>query len=454
MSREAIYKARLEKWKYTKNVKRLEAIAILSEKANRDLMKKDTTFYLNERPVEMSKIEKISHRERLYIISRRPSVQTVGNQRINVISKTPPPSPPQYALSPPLFLKLREKIIYETEVYIKGSFESKSWYFNGNNSIIQSSESQDSERKSLHAFVGDLDSGSAYFAQGKPEIGGLYWRKAFREIEALVRGQYHDIVPNMAQKINDLETKGHPEAAIILRRYIAQSCRTRSISGHPKTAIFKALADLDNHSMKDLEEVIMKAYVHLFDFYLGPRCYNSFVMQMNFARRMISQGGGLLDQWLPDISTLNDTFGPSDRRSLDTIRLRIEVLYQRAEYLDVETQSLDLVRRATMIEGDEWLSSYFHIKGWYFIGMAQFSLLDYDGANFSLTTCLWWMDGFCKIDDTGLFNPEKVGILERLEDMAGSLGGVAGAKQWHSQKTQVLQQISAMDDIIPAVAFS
>lgn len=167
------------------------------------------------------------------------------------------------------------------------------------------------ERNALHAFVGGLDISCAAFATGNLQLAGHYWRQGFREIETLIKGQYHDTIPNMIQKINDLNGQGQREVAILLKRQIAQSSTIYQSNDRSRTSVFKCLEELDLDYMMEIEERMMHRYVELFDLYLGSQCYSSFVMMMNAASRKLTRNGSArFEESLPKLSLLDDTFGP------------------------------------------------------------------------------------------------------------------------------------------------
>ncbi|KAG4444026.1 hypothetical protein IFR05_000486 [Cadophora sp. M221] len=461
----AIYKARLEKWGFHKNTKRRDVLAILREKKLRELTGNESAFFIRNRPVDLEKIEKFRKRDRIEPIEQsinprrlqelpsldqRPEVRQsklsqVQFQARELVSKTPPASPIQRLLSSPRQWRVPEKLFYDVDLYIKGSFESGEWRFNGNELIIESSKSQPAERNALHAFLGGLDTGCRYFAAGKADVGGLHWRGAFREIDNIVQGTYHDILPNVIQKVNDLNDGNHRPAAVMLTKYVAESSAARRSTGHATTAIFKALAEADIDQMKELERVIMTQFTELFELYLGSRCYNSFVMKMNLARRRLFRGK-LLRDCLPDLSALDITFGLTNRRPLDVIRLQIEVLWHRKMYADVVTQALVLLERAEMIENDEWQRLYFLIKSWYYLGSAQSRLGNHHAAMNDLSDFLVAEEAFCRIDQTGLFNPEKIEILEVLQDLATMKAQYSEAAGWHAQRMLLVERLAALDE--------
>lgn len=335
----------------------------------------------------------------------------------DIICKTPPLLPKSLPFAQ--HWRGSEKLLYDVDTHIKGAFESGGWSFNGNELLVQSSPSQSLERKSLHAFLGVLDIGCAASASGNLVSAGHYWRQGFREIETLVKGQYHDIIPNMIQKINDLNDQGYPEVAVLLRNQIAQSSVNHRSPDRSRWSIFKDLKEIDLGYMVEIEERVMKCYAELFQLYLGQQSYNSFVMLMNAARRKLTRkASARFEECLPPLTPLDDAFGPSNRRPLDVIRLRVEILHLRGMHQETEADAFVLVQRAELIEDDPWQQLYFLTKGWYYVGSAQYSLGKQDMAVENLSNALRYEEDFCKIDDTGLFNPEKVTMLKYLEDLA------------------------------------
>lgn len=155
---------------------------------------------------------------------------------------------------------------------IKGAFESDAWIFNENELLIESFQFQSLEQDSLHAFLKGLDTDCVNKALEECRLVELYWRRAFKKIENLVKGSYHDIIPNVVQKLNDLNDHGCPEVAILMKNQIASVGMSPRLPNDPRKSIFKAFADVDMNHLVELEARIMSRYVELFELYLGPQC--------------------------------------------------------------------------------------------------------------------------------------------------------------------------------------
>ncbi|KAK0101810.1 hypothetical protein ONS95_006960 [Cadophora gregata] len=448
-AREAIYKSRLRKWGYHRKVKREEVMTILRIKQTREASGKHSVFLLRGRPVDMKQIEEFARRQHIKNVEHKSLFQPRDGPGLEIEAYTPPPSPPlRNPPSPPRIWQIPEKLLRDVDVYIKGSFEAKLWLPTGTETIIASSEMQSPERQALHSFVGGIDTGCSNFTSGNTEAGGLFWRKAFREIPTLIRGSYHDILPNIIQRINDLHQRGHPVAAASLMKHVASSSVIDPLSKQATRSIYVSLAELGLDNMEELEERVMTRYAELFHFYLGPEYYNSFVMQMNLARRKINRGGAdVLYERLPDLTSLDQNFGPSNRRPMDVIRTRVEVLYEHEKYEEMEAQANILLERGVMIENDQWQNLYFVIKDFYYIGLARYCLKMYIVAMESLKSCLHWIREFENIDATGLFDPEKVEVLEKLAEISHLTGNHQDEAAYNSQKLQVLESVQVQDDI-------
>lgn len=422
-------------------MKRQEVLAILREQKERESKGKESAFFLGARRVDENKVAIFRKREHIQMSSLQPS----HHKPKDLISKTPPPL--QRSLSNPPVLRIPEYLLYYLDVYIKGSFDSGAWKFAGNEFLIESSPFQSMEQKSCTALVGGFETACANFASGRPDIGGLYWRAAFREIETLVRGSYYDIIPNIIQKVIDIHRKGHHQAALMMLQQVAQSSLKYLPIEHVRTSIFRALGQLDLDQLTDLEGAIMARFVDLFDLYLGSRCYNTFVVRIDTARRRIQQGGlSYLDD-LPVLSNLDETFGPSNRRPLEVILVRTETLYQYQLYEQVEIHASALIQRAAVIEGDVWQRTYSVTKGQYFAGLSQYALGNFDSSEYNMLACLETIKEFEQVDSSGLFNLEKLEMLERLEVLATQIGDMQKAAEWRAQMALLVGRVAATDSV-------
>lgn len=423
---------------------------IVRETEQRLSVGKESTFTSGGQPVDIEKVEKYRKRNFIQVAGNKSLFEPLeGKNTRDLICITPPPSSsPHRPLATPQVWNISEKLFYDVDVYITGSFESGPWVSNGNERLIESSHSQSLERDSLHAFLGALDTGYTNKAMGAYGLAGLYWRRAFREIESLVKGSYHDIIPNMIQKLNDLNDQGCREVAIMMKNHIASFSKLHQSPNRTRNSIFKAFADVDIDHLVDIEARMMGRFVELFELYLGSQCYNSFVMFMNLARRRLNRSWWTnLDECLPVLSDLDAAFGPSNRRPLDVIRLRADVLYQRRMYPQAETEGTILIYRAALIENDKWQRLYFLVKGWACVGSAQYFLGKETAAMASLSFALKLEEEFCTIDTSGLFNPEKFLILGHLEDLGTRIQhdhdhDVVG---WRSQRVQVVRDLEVME---------
>lgn len=127
--------------------------------------------------------------------------------------------------------------------------------------------------------------------------------------------------------------------------------------------------------MVEIEERVTKCYAELFKLYLEQQSYNSFVILMNAARRKLTRNASArFEECLPPLAPLDDVFEPSNRRPLDVIRFRVEILHLRSMQQETEASAFVLVQRAELIKDDPWQQLYFLTKGWYYVGSAQYSL--------------------------------------------------------------------------------
>ena len=422
---------------------------ILRQTEQRRSIGKESTFTIDGRLVDIEKVERYRKREFIHPTGNRSLFKPLeGKKTKDLICRTPSPlTSPHRPLMNPQVWNVSEKLFYDIDVYIKGSFDSGAWVFNGNERLIESSHYQPLEMGSLQAFLGGLDSGCTNKALGNHGLAGLFWRRAFREIESLVKGSYHDIIPNVIQKLNDLNDQGCREVAIKMKNYITSLSMLHQSSNDTRKSIFKAFADVDIDHLPELEARIMSRFTELFELYLGSQCYNSFVMFMNAARRRLNRSRWTnLDECLPVLSDLDDAFGPSNCRPLDVIRLRADILYQRGMYPQAEIEGTMLVHRAEMKENDEWQRLYFLIHGWTCVGSAQYFLGKETAAMASLSHALKLEKEFRKIDKSGLFNPEKFAMLAYLVELGTRIqhGLVA---DWLSQRAQVVRDLEAMDEL-------
>ena len=243
------------------------------------------TFTRRQRPVDLGKIER--HRKRAGLPNQQQSLlDPAQSSTTDIACQKLPPSLPT---SRPLNLRIPEKLFHDIDIFIKGSFEAGFWSFKGNDFIIMSSTSQDSEIKVLHDFLGDFAVRRHAADAQNFALAGNFWKQAFVYIKALVVGKYHDIILNLIQKINDLNRQGHKRLAALLKEHVAQCGRSLLGPSTSTRPIFDGLGRLDMTSMLEVEERILKQFAELFELYLGYLCCSSFVIMMDGARRRLLQ---------------------------------------------------------------------------------------------------------------------------------------------------------------------
>ncbi|KAF3130550.1 hypothetical protein TWF594_010306 [Orbilia oligospora] len=434
----AVYKNRLKKWGFKRNTSRSEVLTTLREQED------ETKIQTFRDPARSLRIEKYHKKNKIrrHEYSSKPSTQLSTSSSTAIVPRQ---------ISPPQVFEISERLGYEVSNYIKGSFEGKRWKVKDNQSIINSSPNQDTEVQVLTTFLTDIETGCSNFAMGNGYNGGLYWRKAFDNIEYLVRGDYHDHLLNIVITINDLKERGYSSAAELLKSYASQLGRHKQPSeGHIRALIYRELGNASLDQMPHLEEIIIACFVELFERYLGDYCYNSFVMHMNMARRRLRLGDWVdLTDVLPALSVLDHKFAVSDRRRLDVIRVRVETLFKRKKYLEVIEHSRSLVERAELIgiQDDPWQRHYFSIKGFYYMGMSLFSLEKYEEAHIILSKCFDLIEKFYTVQHNfALFDSEKVEIVERLYQRSQS--GLGDAGRWGAEKEKSQEAISSIDNTV------
>lgn len=126
------------------------------------------------------------------------------------------------------------------------------------------------------------------------------------------------------------------------------------------------------------------------------------------------------DQWSVASEDLDAQFGHTDRWSLDVLALRAEILSERGGFEDqVEAEAAAIVERAVALQGenDGWQRLYNLVRGWFFLGQAQFRMGKREDALASLHTALGFAEEFRMIDESDIFEPERAVIAGYLETL-------------------------------------
>jgi hypothetical protein len=389
----------------------------LNEKKRRQEQGKDFEFTVNSRPVILEEVERHGHRAGISEEALQHYHRFINLDSSQVRWQTPPPPPSALLLRSEQW-RLPERFLFDVNTLVKGSFEAGLWSGIDQNQLIKSSNNQRYEAHLLHVFLNNLSCGSEAANANKYQAAGKFWMDAMKSIDKLIKCDYHDILPNLIQQINELNRQGRQDLARILKDHIAECCQTFLKGTNPTIAAYKSLGQLDMSYMVEIEERMMKQFQENFELYLGARNYNSFVMMMDYARRKLFR-----DQWvriedvLPPVDQLDRVFGTSDRRSLDVIALRLEVAKTRNQLELVEYEAPILIQRAQLILNDDWQRFYNLARGYFELGFAQYFLLRKALATSSLRKAQDSDDKLRELGDWNIFDPERVLAVKYLQDM-------------------------------------
>ena len=414
------YKTKIGEWGYFKNNRRADAIAILREKALRERSEKQSQFFVGQCPVKVWNVERYLKRYKVQIL-RQESLATARKISMKqLVCRTPPPAERPLQTSEPWMIP--EKFLYSLDGLIRGSFESGAWRFFDNERLIESSPDAVGEQRHIMTFLQSIDQGRAAAQIGDNPLAGDRWRLAFLEMEYLMKGNYHDIIPNVVSKLNDLNDWGFQGVATMLVNHIASLCHEYQKTGHQIAPIFVGFDRIDLKSLDGLEERIWTMFHSIFSTYVGPQCYNIFVVKMNGARRRLRRSGREnIDECLAPLAPLEKEFGPMNCRPLDVLRLRLEALSERGQYQQVTEEAPLLIQRADGKWNDPWQRCYFLIKAFYYAGSAHFYLGSLESARHHLNQALYLDAEFCKFDNSDQFNAERLLMHEKLGLMSVSL---------------------------------
>ena len=412
-SRTKQYKTKIGEWGYFKNTRRADAIAILREKTLRKGSGKQSLFFIGQRPVKICKVERYLQKYKVQI----PRQESLANSRNPAIEQlvcwTPPPA--ERPLQTPEPWMIPEKFLFGLDGLIRGSFESGTWRFFDGERLIESSPDAAGEQRRIMTFLQSIDQGRAAAQIGDNLLAGNRWRLAFLEIEYLMKGKYHDIIPNVISKLNDLNNWGFQGVATMLINHIASLCHEYQRSGHQIAPIFVGFDKVDLKSLNGLEERIWTMFHSIFSTYVGPQCYNTFVMKMNRAKRRLRHSEREnIDECLPPLVPLEKEFGPMNCRPLDVLRLRLETLSERGQHQQVTEEAPLLIQKADGKWNDPWQRCYFLIKALYCAGSAHFHLGNLESARHHLNQALYLDAEFCKLDSSDQFNTERAHMHEKL----------------------------------------
>ena len=317
-------------------------------------------------------------------------------------------------------IEIPERILYNVDSMIRKSFGIKEWYFLDKDRLIESSEYAHIEKGNIMSLLSGIDLGCAFAQAGDSESAVHHWCQASLQLESLLKGRFHDIIPNLICKLNDLLDRGFSDVAEKMIDHISKLCSIYLPAGYPIAAIFQCLNRVDLAHLPGLESRLLGMYHNLFEYHVGGQCYNTFVMNINAAKRILERYEWTdIDMTLPALEPLELAHGLANCRSLDVLRMKIETLYHRGQYLELIPTAQLLKNRADTKRDDPWQRSYFMIKALYYGGRAHVILGNDESARLWLGEALFLEDIFTRtVDGSGQFTSEKV----LMQDTLAALG--------------------------------
>jgi hypothetical protein len=362
----------LGRWGYFKNIKRGQAFAIIRERNRRMTEGKDSDFTIQSRPVDLRKVER--HCQRAGFSIKATQCKWHESVSTEVTCRTPPPTTSIGFMREEQW-RVPEKLLFDVDHFIKGSFEAGLWTWSDQFTILHSSDDQGNEPMLLYSVKNDLISGWGAAEVKDFVLAGSFWANAFQNVDNLVRGQYPATIVDLVRVINDLNQRSGQKLARMLQQHIMACCQVFLKPGSATFSIYDGLERLEMTHMIDVEERIMKRFHELYEVYLGPAKYDSFIMAIEYARRRLHWDECIqLEDVLPPVDVLDRTYGISDNRSLIVISIRIEIAGERGWLEQVETESSILIQRAGLILDDNWMRIYYLTIGWFHLGYAQYYL--------------------------------------------------------------------------------
>jgi hypothetical protein len=329
--------------------------------------------------------------------------------------RTPPPLELPGAITAPAAIRVPYKMLFDVDQLIKRSFETGQWYFVNKDHIIESSSDEAMEKRAIMELNTGVQLGYGAIKAQDTKAGFQHWSRAFQTLDVLLRGRYHDIVPNIIAELTDLYDSGHGCIVIEMMKHIAALSRFYDRDDRPVSAILVHLDEIPPDSLPGLEEQIMTIFSKTFEFYLGEKCYNSFANMMRGAQRKLQRSDqARIEDCLPPVAKMDRQYGPADRRTLDVLRVRTRTLGFRGQHQKAEQEALMLTHRAASLE-DDWQRLYFCVKGLYYAGLAQFQQADGGRAEASFRTALNFIEEFRAVDSSEQFNSAKARMLEKLK---------------------------------------
>lgn len=304
-----------------------------------------------------------------------------------------------------------ETVFFHIDKLIQGSFEAGNWRWSGRETIIHSSSKQQQDKAILHSFLNSVQCAHLSIDRNDLTQAVLHWDAAYQAVDHLVQGHYHDIIPNLVQKINDVNDKGQVRVALGLLRHITRCAHTYLEDNAAVYPIYTSLAHIPTVYLPALEARKMGRFKESFEWYQGPRSYNSSVMMVNQARRLLMRDDDArLEDVLPPVDHYDRIFGVCNRRSLDIIALRLEVIYKRRQFVQLETEATILIQRAKLIRDDDWHRLYNLVRGWCYLGCAQFFLLKWVPALTSFDRAVQSDNQLRELGNWTIFDTERVAI--------------------------------------------
>lgn len=364
-----MYKDRIGKWGFNKNIKSKKMEAIVRKQVQRSRSGKKSAFCLCNHPVSEHKIRR--YRTRFKLLSDEQALTLRAKTPPDLVCYTPLASP----MTTPRELETPELIAKLIQEYISGSFYSKMW-------VIGDGEGCTSTKNpttSIFDFYDLSNNALTYFGWGEV-------RRAYQLLDmavALIRPMLSDQDPQFLRifffTLRNLicDSRLGPisnEIALMLLRHFSEMSSVVIGPQHPFSRMFPRLMGLEISMLKHVFSIAHQCQLEGFAKRLGR--FSRTMMPFLIERYWDTDHSQSLEHFLALLAELEHALGPSDLRCL-RVRLYLAASYFRCEqYGEMAEMAQSVITTALTVQADSLRFAAFHHLSEAQFGLSQFGLAE------------------------------------------------------------------------------
>ena len=408
-----MYKSHITAWGLRKNLRVIEAQAILRRKQALDAMGVTYMFLIRGLPADMEDVERCCKRAKSSASNKGDEYALPRGVECVILRQRA-----QAIKDPDSFNHLRS-FFHHSVVHVEGSLDNGSWRLASDKSRLVCCTAK--EAHLIERCIQDFKSASRCFNQGKSHLGGAFARQAFSKLPEMLIVAYEGTVEVLLSLLSMMQDRGQNDLKQITITALVGIASITFCPTHPFRQILDSLAIVAVEDVNPLYEVYQAYRIDL----------NTRKPGFNHWSNALNKTVGSFQEIQRDLSRVSEQSG-----QLSTTTLTIQSRYSIRLGIASRWVEAEQLLRGFVEKSDKAKVSAFRIESRWLLGDAQEHLGSYEAAKKS------WMDALklSQVVDS-VSNVWRLRILRGLVWVCGEIGNTQEAKTYRCLEAELLQGI-------------